>query len=249
MAVKRSRSASRVLSVLEGIAQYQPVGVTELSRRLDDDKSAVQRAIMTLADEGWIRATETRPTRWELTAHMLTLTYSAHLSNALVQRARPMLEALHSQSAETILLCIPDRGRFVVMDVLESPNLLRTVPYVGMEVPVATSATGRAVLPYLSPEQQEELLGEPVSEALQTKLAETLVRGYAVSAGDVFPGSTNIAAPIVEQNGVPVGAVVMSAPTDRVGPDRWDWAGGLVSDTARRLSRGRARANATLTAA
>ncbi len=249
MPVKRSRSASRVLAVLEGIAHYQPIGVTELARRLEDDKSAVQRAIMTLADDGWIRASDTRPTRWELTAHMLTLTYSAHMSNDLVQRARPILEALHAESGESILLSIPDRRRFVIMDVLESPQLLRTVPYVGMEVPVANSATGRAILPYLNPEQQAELLGAPVDVELRSKLGETLQRGYAVSAGDVYSGSTNIAAPVIESNGMPVAAVVLSAPRDRVGPDRFDWAGALVLGAARKLSRGRGRPDVSLTAA
>ena len=63
MAVKRSQSASRVLSVLELIASRQPIGVSALAKLLDEDKSAVQRAIMTLADAGWIRIAPEPPTR------------------------------------------------------------------------------------------------------------------------------------------------------------------------------------------
>ncbi len=77
MTVKRSRSATRVLSVLEAIAHHQPVGVSELARVLEDDKSAVQRAIMTLADSGWIEATPSTPRRWHLTAHILTVAHAA----------------------------------------------------------------------------------------------------------------------------------------------------------------------------
>ena len=55
MSVKRSQSAARVLAVLECIARHQPIGVSELARLLQADKSAVQRAVMTLADDGWIR--------------------------------------------------------------------------------------------------------------------------------------------------------------------------------------------------
>ena len=53
MAVKRSQSAARVLAALEGIARHQPVGVSELARQLGADKSATQRAIMTLAAPVW----------------------------------------------------------------------------------------------------------------------------------------------------------------------------------------------------
>ena len=67
MTVKRSRSGSRVLAVLEAIARHQPVGVSTLARELATDKSAVQRAIMTLADSGWIHPAARSPTRWQLT--------------------------------------------------------------------------------------------------------------------------------------------------------------------------------------
>lgn len=239
MSVKRSRSGSRVLSVLEAIAHYQPVGVTELARRLDDDKSAVQRAIMTLADDGWLIPTPTRPTRWRLSAHILTLAYSAHLSNDLAQRARPILEALHAESGETILLTVPDLKRFVVLEVLESPQLLRTAPYAGMEIPVRRSATSRAVLAWLPPAEREELLGGPPEPALQEVLEATLEQGYAVSAGDVFSGTTQIAAPVFDDRGLPEAAIVISAPSSRLPETRHDWAGGLVKQAARRISRGR----------
>jgi len=239
MPVKRSRSGSRVLAVLEAIAHYQPVGVTELARRLDDDKSAVQRAIMTLADDGWLRPTTSKPTRWRLSAHILTLAYSAHLSNDLAQRARPILEALHYESGETVLLNVPDQHRFVVLDVLESAQMLRTTPYPGMEVPVRRSATSRAVLPYMSPTQREELLGEAPDSASLEDWQETLHRGYAVSAGDVFSGTTQIAVPVFDEQGVPEAAIVLSAPSTRLHEGRHDWAGGLLKQAARKLSRGR----------
>ena len=55
MAVKALRSATRVLSVLEAVASLQPVGLAAVARHLDEDKSAVQRALATLAEDGWIR--------------------------------------------------------------------------------------------------------------------------------------------------------------------------------------------------
>ena len=167
MAVKRSQSASRVLAVLEGIARHQPVGVSELSRLLGADKSAVQRAIMTLADDGWIRAAPGTPTRWQLTAHILAVAHMGRSINDLRQRTRSTLEALRDESGETVLLTVPDLRNFVVIEALESRQLLRTVPHIGLIVPVHGSATSRAVLPYMSSEQQKEMLGASPDLALR----------------------------------------------------------------------------------
>lgn len=237
MSVKRSRSASRVLAVLETIARHQPVGVSELARLLEADKSAVQRAIMTLADEGWIHAAPGGPTRWQLTGHIHAVAHMAHGSNDLRQRARRVLETLRDESGETVLLTTPDLGQYVVIDVVESRQLLRTAPHVGMIVHVTDSATGRAFLPYMSRERQVELFGRSPDAAQLQAFALILEQGFAVSEGDLIGGSVNIAAPIFEE-GRPAGAVVVSAPKERLTPEHHARIGAMAARAARTLSRG-----------
>jgi IclR family acetate operon transcriptional repressor len=238
VAVKRSRSASRVLAALEGIARHQPIGVSELARQLGADKSATQRAIMTLADDGWIRTSPGTPTRWQLTGHILAVAHIAHGSHDLRQRARGALEDLRDESGETVLLTVPDIRHFVVIDVVESRQFLRSVPHIGMIVPVQGSATSRAVLPFLDANAQIELLGEAPDKKMLEHFARTRERGYSVSEGDVAARSTNLAAPIFEMDGRPVGAVVLSAPSDRIGPKTQPKFGAMLLRTARALSRG-----------
>jgi DNA-binding IclR family transcriptional regulator len=238
LSVKRSQSASRVLLALEKIAEHQPVGVSALAKLLDDDKSAVQRAIMTLADDGWIRPASGTPTRWELTAHIHAVAQMGRGSDDLRQRVRGALEALRNQTEETILLTVPDVRRFVTIEVVESRQLLRTAPPIGMIVPVRESATGRAILPYMSAERQVEMLGGPPDSALLRHFAATRANGYSISDGDVAAGSTNVAAPIIESDGRPIAAVVISAPTDRIARTHHREFGEMVAKTARELSRG-----------
>lgn len=238
MTVKRSRSATRVLSVLEGIAHYQPIGVSELARLLNDDKSAVQRAIMTLADSGWISATPGSSRRWQLTAHILTVAHIASEGNDLLSRARSTLEMLRTETGETILLAVPDIRNFVAIAVLQSRHLLRTAPYVGMVIPARGSATSRAILPYMSTREQTDFLGEPTDEALRDHFTGTLERGFAVSDGDVMEGSTNIAAPVFELGGQPVAAIVISAPSERLPREQHLKIGKLIAQAARSISRG-----------
>ena len=238
MPVKRSQSASRVLAVLEGIARHQPVGVSDLARLLDSDKSALQRAIMTLADAGWIGNASGTSGKWQLTAHILAVAHMGAASNDLRQRARGALEALRDASGETVLLIVPEIRRFVVIDALESRHMLRTVPRIGLSVPVRGSATSRAVLPYMRREQQIEFLGKAPDARLLADFAATLKCGYSISVGGVVDGSTNIAAPILEMDGHPVGAVVVSGPSERLTAARHRKIGDMVLQTARGLSRG-----------
>lgn len=241
MAVKTSQSGARILGALERIAQNQPVGVSELARLLDSNVAAAQRAIATLAEEGWIRLAPGRPGRWELTGHIHTVAQHAYGSHDLRRRARPMLEELWRQTGESVLLIVPDGVRFIVIEVLESPHFVRSAPPVGLVVPPRASATAWAMLPYMPAERQREFLVEEPDDEMERKFAETRALGYAVSRGDVFAGSTNVAAPIIEMDGHPIGAVLISVPNDRAGPSEEARLGQLVLAVAGKLSRGPTR--------
>ncbi len=102
MAVKRIKSAAKLLATFEAIAEHQPIGVGALARLLDADKSAQQRAIMSLADEGWIQAAPGEPTKWETTARIYVLAHLAQGHSGLRQRARVRLDALRSRTGESI---------------------------------------------------------------------------------------------------------------------------------------------------
>jgi IclR family acetate operon transcriptional repressor len=90
-------------------------------------------------------------------------------------------------------------------------------------------------------QQKDYLAGEP-DESLLRQFDKTIERGFSVSRGDVFAGSNNVAAPIFEMDGRPIGAVLISVPNDRAGPEEVETLGQLVRETAQRLSRGAAPA-------
>lgn len=238
MAVKASTSGARILAALEKIAQHQPVGVSDLARLLGGNIAAAQRAIATLAEEGWIRTAAGRSGRWELTAHIHAVAQHAHGTHDLRRRARGALEALWRETGESVLLNVPDGNKFIVIDVFESPHYLRSAPPVGLVVNAHASATAWAMLPYMAEERQQAFLGFVPDADLHDRFTETLANGFAVSRGDVFAGSTNIAAPVFEIDGEPIGAVLISVPNERAGPAEEARLGAMVRATAQRLSRG-----------
>lgn len=238
MSVKRSQSGSRVLTVLETIASHQPIGVRALARLLEEDKSAIQRALMTLAHAGWIRATREPPARWEVTAHILTVAHAAMGSNDLRRRARPILDQLRDDSGETVLLTVPDIRSFVVVDVIESRQMLRMVPPPGTVVCAHNTATGRATLPFMGSERQAELLGAAPTEALLESFELTKQRGYAVSVGEINIAATNIAAPIFDFEGQIAGAAVICAPKERLTEANLEPIAKMVVRAAQEISQG-----------
>lgn len=237
MSVKPSQSGSRILAALEKIAQHQPIGVSELARLLEDNIAATQRAIATLAGEGWIKVARGKPTRWELTAHIHSVAQHAYGSNDLRRRARPVLEELRRETGESVLLNVPEGGKFVVAEVLESPQFLRTVAPVGLIVPSKWSATSRALLPFMTLDKQRHYIGHPADEAMRADFVATAARGYVISKGEVVQGSTNIAAPVFEADGEPVAAILISAPDDRACEKDYERFGALALAAARRISR------------
>ncbi len=236
MSVKRSHSASRVLAVLEAIANHQPIGIRALGRLLNEDKSAVQRAIMTLAGDGWIRPSSKASAGWEVTAHILAVAHAAHGGNDLRRRARPLLERLRDETEETVLLIVPDVKSFVIADVVESRQVLRMVPHVGTLVTARNTASGRAMLPFFDAARQAALLGEQPDREMLERYAATRKQHYAVSVGEINSGATNVAAPIFGLDGLPVGAVVITAPRERLGISRHRKVGEMTARTARELS-------------
>jgi DNA-binding IclR family transcriptional regulator len=83
-----------------------------------------------------------------------------------------------------------------------------------------------------------ELLGAEPDNALLDVFETTRRLSYAVSEGEVNPAATSIASSIFELDGTPAGAIVVTAPRQRVTAAHHEAIGKLVLRTARDLSRG-----------
>ncbi|MFT3964778.1 MAG: IclR family transcriptional regulator [Sphingobium sp.] len=231
-----SQSGTRLLRVLEGIARQQAIGVRSLARHLDDDKSAVQRAINILATEGWIG--RDRDGKWQITPRILAIADAAFGGYALKHRARPTLETLRDVCGETVTIVLREEQRFVIADVMEGPAILRVVPPVGAPADLERSASGRAMIACLPACEQTQWLGRAPDAELLDHYAEARTRGYAISDRETDPGAVAVGAAIFDADGRPCGAVSVIAPHDRLSLDRRETIGQLVVRAARDLSLG-----------
>ncbi|WP_430334495.1 IclR family transcriptional regulator [Rhodococcus sp. ACT016] len=239
ISVKTLGTLARGLRVVEAIAEHQPIGLTDLSRVLDEDKSALQRTLATLHDAGWIRPLPDSPPRWEVSVKPLVVAGRALTSSPLPARARPLLGSLRDATGETAHLALVDQSTIAVVDVAEGKQIVRTALQVGQVHPPETSAAGRAICAQLAPDTRAALASDPAALLTDDEYTQIRTRGWSLCEGAVQPGSTSIGAAVLDSSGNPIGAVIVSGPDTRLTPDRYAEIGALVRDTAAELGGGR----------
>src|SRR3954447_12440237 len=189
--VKTMRNVLNTLRVLEEVASRQPIGVGELARVLDMPKSSVQRALVTLHTAGWIRPAAGEVTRWVITTRALAVGGRASGDLDLRGAALPIMEELRRRTEETIHLTVPEDGKMVLNERLETDKPVRTSMALGHALPLHASATGKAVLANGNPEGGRELSARglaglpepnvPGPDKAPPRLAEIRRRGFAVN--------------------------------------------------------------------
>jgi len=220
VAVKPSQSASRVLQVFDYVARMQPVTLTALAKASGVNLSALQRDLLTLAEAGWVQQLSSDGKSWELTHHIMTMARAPYSSRAVRSQIRPIMERLYDLVSEAVYFTVPHHQNFVVIDVIERPDAMRIVPPLGVVVPGRDSATGKAFLAAMTPEQRIARLGEPVPAELECYLTDAQSRGFAISDGNVIPGIVTMASAVSEDDCRPVGAIVVTGPADRLTADK-----------------------------
>jgi IclR family acetate operon transcriptional repressor len=237
------KSVVRSLRILEAVAQHQPVTVGELARLFDLPKSTVQRSLVTLNEEGWLRPTNGDITRWEIGARVLAVRPAALQGSSLYAAAREPMSRLRDAINETVHLAVPDGLRcMVLIDRVDCDQAVRTFHEIGSISPLHATATGRAVLAHLAPEQVEEVIAAGLEsysdttitapERLRVDLEQTREQGFALNTDQFRLDVCAVAAAILDHKGHPIAAVAISMPDSRFDPKRVPEWGELVAHTA-----------------
>lgn len=219
--VKEIRAVRNACTVLDAIAAHQPVGVSELARATGLDKSGVHRIAVTLHGAGWIRPTGETATRWAVSPTFARLARSGGTAS-LAADVRPAMRRLRDETGETVLLAVLDLGRqvLVVSEAVESRQPVRLTSTVGTELPVLGSAAARSIAAHLPPADLSRFREAHPGFDGDRALAAVRRRGWSTNDGEIDEGVRAVAAPLVAEDGYPVGALVVCGPTTRMAPVR-----------------------------
>lgn len=220
------QSVSRAVRVLRELAAAGPrLGVTELAARVGVAKPTVHALLRTLEDEGLV-VQDAETGKYQLGPGLLALGNAYLDTQELRARSLTWADALATRANEAVWVTVLTGDHVFVVHHAFRPEGAVQILEVGASVPWSTCALGKAIVAFLPPDRQKELLaaelpaltGWSVTDpaALAEQLETVRRTGYALEDQESALGDAGIAAPVFERSGAIAGAIGIVGPVERI---------------------------------
>jgi DNA-binding IclR family transcriptional regulator len=244
--VPAAEQALRILRFLAG--QASPAPAAAISRSLALPRSTTYHLLDTLLSQGFVvHYPDQRAYGLGLTAYEIGSGYARQ--EPLQRLARRPLADLSDRCRNNAHLSVL-LGRDVVYVIEErAPGRPPLITDVGVRLPAHITASGRAMLAALPPQQVRALYADPASfhggsdagpkslSALRRLLVDVRKDGRATEDGEVSEGLASIAMAVLDGNDYPVAAVAVTFPERERTPQLVDLVSERIAVTVRTLSR------------
>ena len=191
-----SQTLDRGLRVLELLAeQDQPLSSAQIAVGLGVHRSVAYRIVRTLEDHRLLR--RRGDGCWELGVGLVVLARS--VSPALHSAATPELADLANDLGMTAFLSVADRGECITVVTVEPRHSQVHVAYrPGRRHRIDRGGPGIALL-----------AGGPPLPGERPEVTTARAAGFALTSGEVVPGLSSVAAPVVAADAVVVASVAV----------------------------------------
>jgi DNA-binding IclR family transcriptional regulator len=241
-------SFEKILQVLD-ILEDSSAGLMfdEIHARLDAPRSTLYRYLKALTDAGLIASLPN--TGYSLGPRIAELDYKMRTTDPLIVASRPVMTEL-AQSTQTVaLLCRLYRNNVLCIHQESHPDAMRSNYERGRSRPLLRGAASRVILAYMAPrtiarlyEEQPDAfrdadLGAALAE-VRAGLKKIRQRGWESVEGQVTPGATGIAAPILDSGDAVIGSLSITlsrvrmeeADVQRIA-ERVSFCAGIITNT------------------
>jgi DNA-binding IclR family transcriptional regulator len=216
--------ASAILRLLSG--RTRRLSLAEVAGELGLPKGTVYGIMRTLLSVGFVEQ-DPESGKYRMGAALLHLGSSYLDGNELRTRALNWADWLATRTNESVRLgTLHDRQVLLVHHVFRPDNSPQVLE-VGSLLPIHATAMGKVLLayhPYLTAELNGNLprftnctITNP--KLLGKEIERVQEQGWASSIEELIDGETSFAAPIRDRQGVAVGAIAISGPTERLCED------------------------------
>lgn len=243
------QSVVHAIDLLESFkGDYDEMGVTELSKRLDLHKNNVFRLLATLESRGYIEQNkETGNYRLGIKVLELGQEFVKHIG--LLKQAQPVMRELLAKCNENVYVSVLRGNNCIYIDGLESSHVVKVMSRIGHRLPIHATASGKVLV---AGESMDEVLAMLTNEALTSFTKNTITsreafiaelkhvheQGFAMDNEELDEEVRCIAAPIKDYMRKTVGAVSISAPSARMDDSKIDsFFAPLIKETALEISR------------
>lgn len=238
---------SRVTTLLDLIGRRKEgIGPREAERATGIDRSAVSRMFRQLESLGWVEQIGDSGS-YTVGPEMFALAAAVRQHDSLWKAAGPLLADLTGRLDETTYLAVRRQQRVVFRDKVDCAQRIRYIVELNEPFPLTSGAAGRAILSALPRDEVDAIVGEGLTaytsssitdpDRYRSQVGEDRSLGYSYSRSGWVAGGGGVASPFFNAAGECIGAITVSAPIDRLPPDRAAELGPTVRNVARALSR------------
>jgi DNA-binding IclR family transcriptional regulator len=234
------RAVDRAIAILQCFTPDQPaMSVIEIQKRVGLSRPTLYRLLQTLAQRDLIQS-EGDPQRFRLAYGVMKLSHVWLKGLDIVASARPIVEGLREATGETAALFRLQEHRGICILECESRHVLSTSRGVGDSLRLTQGSSGKAMLAFMEPERQAELLATVPKSADRARLEEALAlarrNGFATSHGEIFAGTVAVSAPCFDHRGSVAGSVGLYGPSARIDERKLLEFSKLVREAGRLIS-------------
>ncbi|ABH00104.1 transcriptional regulator, IclR family protein (plasmid) [Rhodococcus jostii RHA1] len=193
-----SQTLERGLAALEVVARTGPCSATDVAQALGLHRSITYRLLTTLETRGYLERDDVGRYQVGLAPVMV----AAAVRRDLRSIAEPIVRRVAEELNTTAFLVVPQGEEaltLVSIEPVESPSAITYRP--GLRHPLTRGAPGLAVLAALPPRDEE-----------RPEVTLTRELGYVRTTGEVVPGLSAIAVPVVPRQGQVASLCVMFIP-------------------------------------
>lgn len=242
-----TQSIARAIVLLKAFSDAQPEWTLgDLAQATGLNKTTAFRLLSALEAERLVMRSPLSG-GYRLGVELIALGGTAMRSNPLRAMSRPALVTLAEQAGEAATLEMLVENYVLVIDEVASSNPMGMTQDVGNRLPLHATATGKVLLAARSDVEVALLLGELLTPLTDqtivdvARLCAELVRvrqeGVAQAVGELEPGFTAVAAPVVDRERQVVAAISVGGPSLRLTAERLPHIAALVQMSARQISR------------
>ncbi|MBN2073516.1 MAG: IclR family transcriptional regulator [Actinobacteria bacterium] len=227
-----------------------PCGVTEIANLIGQDKSIVYRILNTFRSKGYIDQIE-ETKKYILGLKFFELCDKLQKKMDIIQLGRKTLEKLSEASGESVHLAVLKNSRVIYIDRVSGREIVGIHTSVGDNEPSYCTASGKAILAFLTSKDLENALDKIKENGLKkytkntissipgllSELDKVRLAGVAYDVEELYKGVRCIAAPILNYKNKVIASVGVSGPSSRVNESKIKEISEMVLEAGKKISR------------
>ncbi|EGO62068.1 IclR family transcriptional regulator [Acetonema longum] len=240
-------SVDRALELLLILGRNpQAMGVTELGKLLNVQKSTVHSLLQTLLAKGFVQQNEAG--RYMLGLRLMHLGTLCSERIDIKMIARPLMIELAQQTQEIAMLAILSREELIIIEKVEPQRPFFIIPKFDFSITLHSTAMGKLLLANADESVQARVLERGIAQytaytitdrhVLEQELTKVRCQGFAMGCNETIEGITCIAVPVYNAGGEVTAALSVSSASSTMNEQKRKSILQILREKARSISEG-----------